>query len=67
MYATEETGGKWVVPDELPEALPSPIVQWAEGRAPAEDVTFGIEDAILLTRMMEAAYKSWQNGKKERV
>jgi predicted dehydrogenase len=67
MYATEETGGKWVVPAELPQALPSPIVQWAEGRAPAEDVTFGIEDAILLTKMMEAAYKSWQSGKKERV
>ena len=65
-YATEATGGKWVTP-ELPEALPSPIVQWANGWKSDPDVTFGIEDSIMLTRMMEAAYRSSQNGKKETV
>ena len=65
-YATEATGGKWVTP-ELPEALPSPIVQWANGWKSDSDVTFGIDDSIMLTRMMEAAYRSSQNGTKEIV
>ncbi|MGF7141845.1 putative dehydrogenase [Anaerotaenia torta] len=65
-YATEETGGAWVTP-ELPPRLPSPLVQWAEGKHASEEVNFGIEDAIMLTRMMEAAYKSFRSGKKELV
>jgi predicted dehydrogenase len=67
MVATEETSGKWVTPDQLPNALPSPLIQWINGNRASEAVTFGIEDAIVLTRMMEAAYKSYQSGKKERV
>ncbi len=65
-YATEETKGAWVSA-ELPQPLPSPIVQWAEGMEGTEGVTFGIDDAIMLTRMMEAAYKSHHSGKKELV
>ncbi len=65
-YATEETNGVWVSP-ELPQPLPSPLVQWATGIEAAEGVTFGIEDSIMLTRMMEAAYKSYHSGKKETV
>lgn len=64
-YATEETNGHWVNPSELPQALPSPIVQWAKGEA--TDDNFGIEAAIMLTRMMEAAYRSHHNGRKEKV
>ncbi len=67
MYATEDTGGNWVTPDQLPNALPSPLIQWVQGCKATADVTFGIEDAIMLTRMMEAAYKSYQNGTKEQV
>lgn len=67
MYANQETGGKWVSVDQLPDALPSPIVQWANGEMNTQGVTFGIDDAILLTRMMEAAYKSYYSGKKELV
>ncbi len=66
MYATEETDGKWVTA-QLPQALPSPIIQWAMQTPAMKEVTFGIEDAIMLTKMMEAAYKSFQNGKKELV
>ena len=66
-YANKETDGKWVMPDQLPERLPSPIVQWANGEQNKEGVTFGIDDAIVLTKMMEAAYKSYQSGKKESV
>jgi predicted dehydrogenase len=67
MYATEETEGKWIAPEQLPQALPSPILQWEKDFNADEDVTFGIEDAIVLTKMMEAAYKSSQSGKKEQV
>lgn len=66
-YATEETEGKWVAPKQLPESLPSPVVQWATGEFNKEGAAFGIEDAIVLTRMMEAAYKSSENGKKETI
>lgn len=66
-FATEETDGKWVTPDRLPEALPSPLIQWVQGQKADEGVTFGIEDAVMLTRMMEAAYRSYQSGKKEQV
>ncbi len=44
-----------------------PLVQWARGEKPQEGVTFGIEDALMLTKMMEAAYKSYHSGKKEQV
>lgn len=67
MYANEETEGKWVTAESLPKALPYPVVQWAKGERNKEGVTFGIEDAIVLTKMMEAAYKSYLSGKKETV
>jgi predicted dehydrogenase len=65
-YATEETEGK-MVEAKLPESLPSPVVQWASGEYNKAGVTFGIDDAITLTKMMEAAYKSTLSGKKETV
>lgn len=66
MYANAETEGKWVTVEELPESLPSPLVLWANGQENV-GVNFGIEESILLTRMMEAAYKSQNSGKKEIV
>lgn len=66
-YATKQTEGKWLTVEDLPAALPSPVVQWANGEASQDGVTFGIDDAIMLTRMMEAAYKSHRSGKKETV
>jgi predicted dehydrogenase len=67
-YVNKETDGKWInAADQLPEALPSPVVQWATGKGNKEGVTFGIDDAIMLTKMMEAAYKSYQSGKKETI
>jgi predicted dehydrogenase len=66
-YATEETEGKWVAAQNLPESLPSPLVEWATGEYNKEGAAFGIEDAIVLTRMMEAAYKSSTSGKKETI
>ncbi|MDF2540783.1 MAG: hypothetical protein K0S47_501 [Herbinix sp.] len=66
-YASKQTEGKWVTVEDLPSALPSPVVQWANGEFNNDGVTFGIDDAIMLTRMMEAAYKSHRSGKKETV
>ncbi|MHB8128303.1 MAG: Gfo/Idh/MocA family protein [Mobilitalea sp.] len=66
-YANKQTGGKWITPAQLPESLPSPLTQWANAEPNTQGVTFGIEDAITLTKMMEAAYKSQHSGKKETV
>jgi predicted dehydrogenase len=65
-YVNKATDGKWITP-ELPDALDSPLVQWAKGKGNSAGVTYNIDDAIMLTRMMEAAYKSYQSGKKENV
>lgn len=65
-YATEETGGEWVTVDKLPEQLPSPIVQWANDEFVNQN-EFGIEASTMLTRMMEAAYKSYLTGEKAEI
>ncbi len=62
-YATKETEGRWITPEELPCALPSPLVMWARDKWEG-NVTFGIEDSITLTKLMEAAYESHATGKK---
>lgn len=56
-WCCEETGNQWVDVDELPEALPSPLAQWAMAEKP-EDISsdFNIDVAVRLTRVMEAAY-----------
>lgn len=51
-----ETG--WFEPADLPPALPSPLKQWVDGILENKKIHFGIEDAIALTEIMEAAYKS---------
>jgi predicted dehydrogenase len=66
-YATEETNGQWITKDNLPQALPSPLIQWANGDNAVLGDEFGIDAAIMLTRMMDAAYRSYHNGKKESV
>lgn len=62
-YAAKETGGEWVTVDKLKGDLPSPLVMWAndcqEGKG-----NFGIEESIVLTQLMEAAYESQNTGKK---
>ncbi|NLJ30879.1 MAG: Gfo/Idh/MocA family oxidoreductase [Clostridiales bacterium] len=65
-YADAATGGQWVNAEKLPDPLPSPLAQWADGTK-AEGVSFGVEDGILLTKVMEAAYRSQESGKKEPV
>lgn len=63
MYAAEETEGKWITVENLPEELPSPIVQWANEELINQE-EFGIDTAIMLTKIMEAAYQSYRMGEK---
>ena len=52
----------WHKPQELPKARPSPINQWVAACENDSDPEFGIDDAVELTRLMEAAYKSQRDG-----
>ena len=52
----------WIKPDQLPHALPSPIMQFVEGVLYGKEIIFGIDDAVVLTEMMDAAYKSHKQG-----
>ncbi|HEY5583635.1 MAG TPA: Gfo/Idh/MocA family oxidoreductase [Ruminiclostridium sp.] len=63
-YANEATQGKWVVAENLPTSLPSPLVQWVEGVTQNKEIYLGINDAISLTRIIEAAYKAHESGQK---
>ena len=60
-YACEETENKWTKVENLPEALPSPITQWACAEK-AEDIPeiFGIDAALRLTKVMEMAYAQYK-------
>lgn len=63
-YATGGTDGKWVVAEDLPEALPSPLAQWVQGVAENKEISIGIDEAIALTRLMQAMYESQENRQK---
>lgn len=65
-YASDDTQGEWVTVTELPEEIPSPIVQWANDEFVNKE-EFGIDAAIMLTKMVEAAYKSYITGEKVQV
>jgi len=53
----------WVAPDRLPQALPDPISQFIGGVLRGETIHFGIDDAVALTDIMEAAYISHREGR----
>lgn len=55
-WCCPETGNAWVEA-ELPEALPSPLQQWAAAKTSEElPAGFGIDAAVRLTQVMAAAY-----------
>lgn len=56
-----EIGG-WVEPNRLPQALPDAITQFVEGVLYDKEIVFGIDDAVLLTEIMDAAYKAHKQG-----
>jgi len=63
-YANLATEGKWVVKQDLPASLPNPLVQWIEGVCDNKNISIGIDEAISLTRLLQAAYKSQESGQK---
>jgi len=54
--------GGWQKPSQLPQALPSPITQFVEGVLYGKEIVFGIDDAVVLTEMMDAAYRAHKQG-----
>ena len=56
-----EIGG-WVTPGGMPRALPGPIPQFVDGILYGKEIIFGMDDAVLLTEIMEAAYKAHKQG-----
>ena len=52
----------WTIPSKLPQELPNPINQFVDGVLYNQEIVFGINDAILLTELMEAAYKAHKQG-----
>ena len=51
----------WLSP-KLPPALPDAVTQFVEGVLYDKEIIFGLDDAIMLTEIMEAAYKAHKQG-----
>lgn len=63
-YCCPETEGKWVVEENLPENGQLPIHQWIDAVNNGTEAPFGTDDALMLTKFMDGAYKSFDSGKK---
>ena len=63
-YVCAETEGKTVNVEQLPQALPAPIYQWVDSVLCGKEVLFGIDAAMSLTKIMQAAYKSQNTSEK---
>ena len=62
-WGGKATGGKWEdLP--LPEKDKLPIDQWIDAVCDGGTTPFTIEDAVMLTRLMDGAYKSYESGTK---
>lgn len=56
-YANAATEGKWVDAQNLPEALPYPIIQWLDSLETGVQVpNMDIDSAVRLSEMMDMAY-----------
>ena len=54
----EATGNEWKEIADLPEKPDLPVRQWVKAVNDGVDLPeFGIDQAVLLTRVMEAAYR----------
>ena len=49
-------GDGWVFPN-LPKAKPSPLKEWIDAIADGGEISYGIDDAVALSKTMELAYK----------
>ncbi|MCY4130587.1 MAG: Gfo/Idh/MocA family oxidoreductase [Gammaproteobacteria bacterium] len=57
----------WNKVEELPDRSASPIDQWISGCLDGTAIDFGIEEAVQLTELMEAAYRSHALGESASV
>lgn len=62
----QTTGMKWQAVTDLPEALPSPLYQWAHAcqQGSAVPVDIGMDAAVRLSAIMDAAYLANYNKQK---
>ncbi len=62
-YSGKDTGGKWVEVTDLPAEQPLPVQQFADvAQRNGQIEEFGIEKAVRLTKIMDAAYRSFRDG-----
>lgn len=62
-WGGKETGGKWVdLP--LPETIDLPIDLWIDAVTNGTPSPFTIDEAVMLTRLMDGAYRSFESGAK---
>lgn len=62
-WCCAETDGKWA-PMELPEAMPLPVDLWIDAVTNGSASPFTIDEAVMLTRLMDGAYKAFESGAK---
>ncbi len=55
---TNKSGDGWMIPDKLPDPLPTAIRQWLDGIEKGALIPFGLDEAIALTELLENAYRS---------
>ncbi|MDO4460465.1 MAG: Gfo/Idh/MocA family oxidoreductase [Clostridia bacterium] len=62
-YCCADTDNKWV-DAEVPENEKLPIYQWIDAVCDGTEAPFGTADAVALTKIMDAAYRSAESGAK---
>ena len=62
-WGGKATGGKWV-DLELPEKMQLPVDQWVDAVTNGTPSPFTIDEAVMLTRLMDGAYQSFESGTK---
>lgn len=64
LYRNDGAVSGFLHPDRLPEELPQAMTQWAKAIEGQGEISFGLEEGILLTEIMEAAYRSQQEKRR---
>lgn len=63
-YRSESTGKEWMTVENPNLTLERPIPYWIDSiRGNTENTLYGIDEAVLLTEFMDAAYRSHEEGK----
>lgn len=57
----------WIVPSQLPEALPNPIAMWVSAILEDGPIPFGLEEGTQLTELMEYAYISRKESRQVEI